>query len=173
MTSMSSRLSKPLTPLTAYLATLAILFGPVASFGSCCCSRAAAAAAETASVEAQESSCCSSVARPTGSHVGTGSCCGGSSDCSGSSDAACTEPLALVKGPCHCDETCCDARVPDTLAILGSTADQRELPNDSVPLLGILDAPCWHPASVVIAPQREPLTLSAQAHCALLCRWLN
>lgn len=175
---MSSRLPKPTRPLAAYLASLALLLGPVASFGACCCSATAAAASQAAPPH----SCCSSTTkphRPAEPQANARPCC------SGPSQAACTEPVPCaaatapsgeafpIGGPCQCEGSCCEALAQEMTADAVSAGDQRELPTDGAPLIGVPDAANRHPISATIVPHREKLTLSARALCALLCRWLN
>jgi hypothetical protein len=177
---MSRRLRNRTEMLTAFVAAIAILVGPVVAFGTCCCSIAAAAQQTDATI--CEHTVGGSVASSceTAVPAAASSCCTAKATKLTDSRPCCQPPSArapesspLGKTPCTCTESCCDAALSDSTAILIEPVLQRDLSGDWVALTTVLEPA---PRDLFAAPGnvlRQPAFLSAQAHCAMLCRWLN
>lgn len=181
------------TTLTACLAALAIFAAPLTGYKNCCCAIAPASQLTAGEQTAERggageqaaavANCCSAAA-PTA--VLRASCCSNSAAAksyaaSQGSAAQCDHtPVAyqLAKSPLHCQdlhcqESCCQRPYAPSAAVVVHPVDQRDAVVDWASLPGLLDTAPWDLFSAAGVVQREPDFLSARAHCAMLCRWLN
>lgn len=151
-------MKNPITPnrlsiwLPVVLAALAMLFWPALATANCCCKRASLVTHEN---ESDRPSCCQATKV---------SCCEASSQLAGES-LSCD----LQSQGCHCVFDCCKAYPSRLLTTIQDLDSQLIAFATAIPAF---DSP-YRTASIDDVPIPGSSFLSAQDHCARICRWLK